>query len=374
MKKLLSFLLTFTLFLVNAMSSKDSIQYKIAVENIYKNPDYSIDIIKQLLNNNPKIEDKAKLYWQISTAYNAKREYDMSLKYVSKAQDLLDEINSPKDKMRILLTIAVLYQQMDLYTKCFDVLNEAEIISTTIPDNDETKIHLLGNVNAIKGMIYKNQSSPEMALEKFNQAKINYQKILHRKSSKANLSVILYNIGYTYLIKDDLLEAEKSFNQSIHYAKSSNANSLEAFALKGLSEIYFSKGNYKETLTLLNKAEILAEPIGDLVLNQGIFKGKADAYLAMNQIEKYQVYNKKYLQNNFERQQNELLSINVEIDNQIENIQDKINGIKDNTIHFILIISSIGSIFSGILIFMIIKFRKENNKLKIKINELIQSS
>lgn len=372
MKKVISIILLFTVCFVDAMSTKDSVQFKKAVENIYKNPDYSIDIINQLLKNNQKTEDKAKLYWQMSTAYNAKREYETSLKFVGKAQDLLEEIEDPKVKMQIMLSIAVLYQQMDLYTKCFDVLNEAEKISESIEDTDETKIHLLGNINAIKGMIYKSQSSPEMALEKFNQAIKNYQKILHKNSSKANLSVILYNIGYTYIAKNDLNEAEKSFNQSIKFAKLANANSLEAFALKGLSEIYFSKGNYQEALVLLNKAEILAGSIGDLILNQGIYRGKADNYLALNQIENYQVYNKKYLQSNFERQQNELQSINVEIDNQIENIQGKINRIKDRTINYILIIISIGLMLSGVLIFMIYKFRKENKQLKLKINELIQ--
>lgn len=351
---------------------KDSV-YQNAVSKIYKDPSESISVFTKLLKKYNGVEDQAELYWQISTAYIAKRDFDSSLKFMNKGQQLLTDIENPRIKMQILVSIAVLYQQMDLFTKSFDMLNEAEKISNDIPDNSESKIHLLGNVYAIRGMIYRSQSSPEMALEKFIQAKENYQKIKNKISAKANLSVILYNMGYTYFEKNDVSEAKQAFEESIAYARLAKANSLEAFALKGLAETYFREENFSEALVVLKKAEILAEPVGDLVLNEGIFKGFSNNYLALDQFEEYQLYNKKYVQTRFERQQNELESINSEIDNQIDYYKQEIEAEEKSSKLALILMITIGCACMMGLGFMIFRTKKENNRILSQIQKMAQT-
>ena len=373
MKQFLGFICFFLYSLSFSQEIKKDSSYQNAVSKIYKDPSESISVFKRLLNSYDGVEDQAELYWQISTAYIAKRDFDSSLKFMNKGQELLSEIENPRTKMQILVSIAVLYQQMDLFTKSFEMLNEAETVSKEIPDDSESKIHLLGNVYAIRGMIYRSQSSPEMALEKFEQAKNNYQRINKKVSAKANISVILYNMGYTYFEKNEIANAKESFEESIKYARLAKANSLEAFALKGLAETYFREENFNRAIEILKQAEKLAEPVGDLVLNEGIFKGFSDNYLALDEFENYQSYNKKFVQARFERQQNELESINSEIDNQLNFYRLKVDLEEKNSKLFILLTISIGCIVMLLIGYFIIRVQKENKRLQNQIEKIDQS-
>jgi tetratricopeptide (TPR) repeat protein len=124
------------------------------------------------------------------------------------------------------------------------------------------------------------------------------------------MSVVYYNIGYCYLSLDLIDKAQQAFLQSVNYAQRNHAKSLEAFALKGISEVYKQKHENQAALDLLLKAEELCKNTGDIILNEGIYKEMSDNYLAMGKQDLYWVYNKKYLEMSFKRKQNELASIN----------------------------------------------------------------
>lgn len=292
--------------------------YKIANEKIYVDPDYSLKIWNQLLKGESKKEKLANIYCHISRTYLAKRDFDASFQYALKAQDLIKDISDVKVKMNILISLAVQYQQMELFSNSFELLSEIETLAHDLPDTVKVKSMNLGNVYAIRGMIYKSQSNPELALTKFDQAIQYFKKYPNELSPQANLSVVYYNKGYCFLNLKNIKLAKENFLKSIEYAKNVKAKSLEAFAYKGLADVLFTDKNYNEALQLLNQAETLSATVGDLVLNEGIYKGKADCFLALDLMDQYHIYNKKFIKTKFEREQSELKSINRSIDNQIE--------------------------------------------------------
>lgn len=351
-------------------SSYDTL-YKRAQMGIYENPDRSIAIINQLLEQEKNTEKKINLYLVLSSAYVSKRNFDTSLKYILKAKELLKDTNIPKIKINVLISIAAQYQQMELFSKSLETLDEAEQLIRNSSAADNSNFNL-GKIFAIRGMIYKSQSNPELALQKFLASYHYFRETPQGKPSSANMSIVLYNIGYCYLDLNQNEEAEKNFLKSVEYSKKATANSLEAFSLKGLAEVYTISGRNKEALRLLGTAENLSKNVGDLVLNEGIYKGMADNYLILNQSDEYSTYHQKYLKTRFEREQSELKSINTSIDNTTTEAENQMKTLRSRFGAARLIILTIGLAAIAVLLLLIFRIRKKNRLLEEKIREITQ--
>lgn len=309
-----------------AQKDKDSLINRAKVI-IYERPDETISIALKLLKEENKVDQVAHLYMLISNAYIAKRNNDSSLFYILKATSLINKEALPTTKIKILNSVAVQYQQMELYDKALETLDQSLVLTEKLAPMDKDRIFNAGFNYAVRGMIYRNQSNPDLALEKFKMAAANFEKLKLDKNSAANLSIIYYNIGYCYI---DLLQLRKSseyFNKSEKFAKIGKANSLEAYALKGLGETLFLTQNYTESLQKLYKAEEMALPVGDLVLNEGLYQLLANNNLALNDFEKFQAYNGKYLAVKKNLEQNELKSLNRYLNTQHLEEQQEISAV-----------------------------------------------
>ncbi|WP_312393706.1 tetratricopeptide repeat protein [Chryseobacterium sp.] len=351
--------------------SFDSAMKKARLE-IYDSPDKAISISKNLLEKEKDIKNITAIYMLLSTANIAKRDFDESLKFILKAKEFAQRTTDLKTQASVLVSVAIQYQQMELFSKSLETLNEADLYLTKLPDDLFEKQVEIARSYAIRGMIYKSQSNSEIALEKFFIAIKNFEKVKDTKATFANVSVVYYNIGYCYLNLQKIALAKEAFEKSIEYAQKNKAKSLEAFALKGMAEVYKQKRENSTALELLKKAENLCKNTNDLILNEGIFKEMADNYLATGKSQLYQLYNKKYFEMRFKREQNELSSINQAIDNHNNETLKKKDDLK-NHYHFITFcISIIGIIIASFILFFILKLRKENRGLKQKIKQLIK--
>ncbi|MFC3158916.1 Tetratricopeptide repeat-containing protein [Chryseobacterium arachidis] len=340
---------------------------------IYDNPDHSIKIVNNLLKKEKDINTLISLYMLLSTANIAKRDFDESLKYILKAKELAPKTNDPKTQTSVLVSVAIQYQQMELFSKSLETLDEADLYLAKLPDDSFEKNIETARTYAIRGMIYKSQSNSEIALEKFLKAVENFEKVNPKKAAYANMSVVFYNIGYCYLNLSQIDKAEQAFLQSIQYAQKNKAKSLEAFALKGMAEVYKQKRQNQTALILLKKAEILCKNTNDLVLNEGIFKEMADNYLATGDKNLYQVYNKKYFEMRFKREQNELSSINQAIDHHNEETLLKSKELKRYFTYCKASVIGLGTLITAVLLFFIFKIRKQNKKFQREIQKLIRS-
>lgn len=376
MKFIIKLILLLLLGFQNSFSgqkiSDDSLMKKAQLE-IYDNPEKAINIGKNLLKKEKDVKKLIAIYLLLSTANIAKRDFDISLKYILRAKELAQKTNDPKTQTTVLVSVAIQYQQMELFSKSLETLDEADQYLSKLPDDTREKHFETARINAIRGMIYKSQSNSEIALEKFLKSVEHFEKIGQKKSTYANMSVVYYNIGYCYLNLNQNDKAEQAFLQSIHYAQENQAKSLEAFALKGMSELYKQKREHQMALNLLIKAENLCKNTGDLILNEGIYKEMADNYLAMGNQNLYQVYNKKYFEMHFQRTQNELNSINQSIDNHNKETFLKSEELKSRHYYLIASVIGFGTLIIAILLILIFKIRKENKKYHKEIQQMIRS-
>ncbi|PWN65887.1 hypothetical protein [Chryseobacterium oncorhynchi] len=352
--------------------SDDSLLKK-ANQEIYNNPDNAIRIGKKLLQKEKDINKSIKIYLLLSTAEIAKRNFDESLKHILKARELVRKTHDPKIQASFFISTAVLFQQMELYSKSLETLDEADEYLAKLPDGLSYKYFETARSYALRGMIYKSQSNPEIALQEFLIAVQNFEKVKDQKTTFFNQSIMYYNIGYCYLNLNQSENAETAFIRSRDFADLIKAKSLEAFALKGMAEVQKQKHQNQTALELLIKAQELGKESGDLTLNEGIYKEMSDNYLAMGEQDMYQIYSKKYIENKFKREQSELSSINNAIDAHNIETQRKSNEVTKHYDNFIIVSVITGFIILALIVIMILKTRRRNKNYKKKIQQLLRS-
>lgn len=350
--------------------SDDSLM-KIANHEIYNNPDRAIHIGKKLLQKEKDLHKSVKIYLILSTAETAKRNFDESLQYILKARELVQKTNDPKIQTSFLIAAAVQYQQMELYSKSLETLDEADEYLVKLPEDSYLRHFETARSFGLRGMIYKSQSNPEIALQEFLIAIRNFEKIQEKEKTYFNQSIIYYNIGQCYLNLNQPDNAGAAFEKSVNLAGVIKAKSLEAFALKGLAEMSKQKHQNQKALELLVKAEQLGREAGDLTLNEGIYKEMADNYLAMGNPNLYQVYSKKYFETKFKREQSELSSINHAVD--VHNVETQKKSERINTRYNYIIAGMIlvGFLILCVVSYFVIKIRKQNKKYRNEIKKLI---
>lgn len=367
------FIILFCQGLLFGQNISDDSLIKKANQEIYNNPDNAISIGKKLLQKEKDVNKSIRIYLLLSTAEIAKRNFDESLRHILKARELVRKTNDPKVQTTFFISAAIQFQQMELYSKSLETLDEADEYLARLPEGLSFKYFETARSYALRGMIYKSQSNPEIALQEFLIAVKNFEKVKEKKTTFFNQSIMYYNIGYCYLNLNQPEKAEPAFMRSMDFAGLIKAKSLEAFALKGLAEVHKQKHQNQAALDLLLKAQKLGEESGDLTLNEGIYKEMADNYLAMGEQNHYQNYSKKYIETRFKREQSELSSINHAIDAHIIETEKKNSELISHYNYLIAISMVTGLVILSVLIMMILKIRRRNKNDQKEIQKLLRS-
>ena len=291
------FIFVYSLLLTNFLYSQN---YKncdnivnVASNEIYSNPDKVIKIGESIVNESGNnIDCKIKGYKLICDAYTSKRNYEKTLEYLNKANGMLRLSNNALLKIAILNKQGIIYHQLKIYDKAIQYLDQAEQAIMEYPIKDS--IHNdLGKNFIVRGFIYKEEFNCEIAINFFDRG---ISELLKVKSKPAYnvISIAKYNKGNCYILLTNNQLAIENFNQSYLAAKMLDAKSLKAFANKGIAQVYTLEGNYDGAIAKLNEALLLSNEVKDLVLNQEIYKGLSENYLATSQWEKFNIYHSKY--------------------------------------------------------------------------------
>ncbi|MEZ4853748.1 tetratricopeptide repeat protein [Flavobacterium sp.] len=372
--KLFIFHIILIILLPNSSFSqeKNDTFYESIQPYLYENPNKAITIAKNKISEEKNIDIQIKYYLYLAKAYTAKRDFDASFKTLLNAKAIVEKSSNIASKIDVLILIAIQYQQMELYNKCLETLDEVDAICANLNTTfSNEKYSWLGKIYAIRGIIYKSSENYDIALEKFLKAIHNLKNAPQSIANTNNTSIVYYNMGYCFLLLHNNSEAEINFKKAINYAKKSKAVSLEAYALKGLGDNYFLQKEYNLALTNFENAKVKASKIGDVVLNEGIYKGLADSYLSIGNFNEYNVHNELYKKTQFEREQNELKSINSLLNN-IDNTTQ--NSIKEMENRYTIITTSIAIItflMSFFFIFKTLKINKLNKEKQKRIAAII---
>lgn len=341
--------------------SKNDIDIKIKEGTLlmYKNPDEAIRIGNKIIKDaNGNVDYKIRAYKLISDAYSSKRDYQKSLEYVIKASQILHLSNDALLKIIITNKMGIQYHQLKIYDKSIQYLDQAEQLMLEYPVKDSV-LYYLGSNNTVRGFIYKEKLNCDLAIEFFDKG---YSFLLESKSKLSNsvISINRYNKGNCYIQMSNYVEAKKNFELSIKYAEKVNALSLKAFALKGFAQVSTLEGKFNEAIYALHMADNLSKNVKDLILNQEIYKGLSENYLAINEWDKYKKYHFLYLKTQKLIKDRERQTISDSLHEKESELKAKLE--KDK-FHFYMIYSLLLLIIFTIII--IISYRIKNTKVQI---------
>lgn len=363
------FLLFFgIIFFQNAFAQQVSDSaYNAAILSIYDDPDKAIQTgIRMFENhkNQPKKQINGLLL--VANAYSSKREYEKSLNYAFKARELSQQNNRVLSEVSVLNNIAAQYHQLGINDKALQYLDESDQIIAAYPHKDSVRM-ILGNNYAVRGFIYRDQLSCDIAIDYFNRSLNQYKTDADNPRILVNMSVISYNKGNCFITLAQTDSARIILQESLSYALKADAKSLEAFSRKGLAEVYTLLGNYNQAIAELNTAMAISQNVGDLVLNQGLYKGLADNYLATNNWELYQLNYNKYIQTEAQNKKAERKTISTSLSKHSQEIDTEIKSVKSTLgiavfCSIILLFILISAIVYGQL-----KFRKHIKIMKSKL-------
>jgi len=305
----------------------DSILTKANFE-LYEHPEKAIQAGLQVYNSKgATLQNKIQALLLISTAYSSTRDYTKSLEYTVRAAGLLPRIDNDAFKIITYTRLGVQYQQLKIYNKAHSYLDKAIMIANN--SRQVFDIHkLLGFNYAIRAMVYKEQMSCDIAQNYFNKALYHYSLCSKQSINDANLSVIIYNKGNCFMSLNEIDSARISFKKSYEYANNIRANNLKDFANKALAAVDPYQGNYGHAIRLLENAAVMSEGVGDLILNQGIYKGLSDNYLLTGDMARHELYQQKYIstadrikKNDTETLNKFILQINADGDTEVSVIR-----------------------------------------------------
>lgn len=296
--------------------------------NPYQNPDEAIRVGDSMYNNisNP-VSVRIKGLSLASDGYTSKRNYKVALEKVLKANELLETFDNKVTKIRILTSIGLKLQQLKVYDEALDYLDQAKVLIDSYPYKDSVTMSTAINYN-VKGLIFKEQLSCDIAISYFNKAINEYNKLNEIKYSQ--ISIIKYNIGNCYIQTSEYELAKKNFDESLKYAEQANASSLRAFALKGMALVYRYQGDYAISVKKLQEAISISEGVGDVVLDMAIYNALSNNYSSLGDWKNHRIYNKKYIDAQEQLTVYEREAVSNSVDELIKEENEKLTELNRN--------------------------------------------
>ncbi len=361
--------LLFNCFYIFAQDQKKIEQLiKSSNNEMYENPDKVIATglkIIQLSKNN--IDLKIKAYKLVSDGYSSKRDYQKSLKYLIKAIGLLPKSEDKLLKISIDTKAGIQYHQLNIYESAITYLDRAEKMCLEYPVQDSVS-SFLGVNYIVRGFIYKEKLNCDIAISFFDKGIKELSSNNKTLENASKISIAKYNKGNCFILSGQNVLAEQSFKEALQFAKKVNAKSLEAFALKGIAQIYTLNGAYLDAINELNLAFSIANNVNDLVLNKEIYKGLSENYLAINNPIKYQEYQQKLTQTQTKLKENERASIENLLLENYNNLENKTKT--EFSPFWIIVFLSMGLTIPIIFFFIAKKVNNSIRELKAKINKI----
>lgn len=327
---------------------------------MFKNPQKTIDIGEELLKKKD-ISDSYKIssYILIANGFAAMNDYKKSIDFALKANELSEKIKDNANQIRTLGLIGNQYTRIEMREEAWKYLDKADKLTQTIYLPDSMK-YLIGNINLLKGFLYKRSLDCGYAIKHFNKAIAAFKKD-KKGFAVANLGQAYNQKGYCYLsINKD--SAKVSFENGLADARKNGAKSLECNALVGLSEIEIDKANFKTSNDTLFYALKLAKEIHQTEMETRIYKLLSNNFVAIGDFKNHLTYENLYENAQAKFDSENIKSVNELIKKRNEYKQTIFDSKQKQYATIISILSVILIIIIGLFIYLFVKKSRKIDK------------
>ncbi|MFL9836270.1 helix-turn-helix domain-containing protein [Flavobacterium sp. ST-75] len=357
---LLPLLLVFTQVLF--CQENDRLIVNKATELSFYSPDECLKMTQHLLKKAETAPQFAKVYLIEADAYRVKGEYSKCAKSVFNANQYREKINDSL-KAEILFRQIFLARTLRLYNQ-FD--NYAASLTDLSENQDKASLSTLITIklDIEKAFILFGKNEYTKALDVLNTLEKNY---FHEIEAYSYLDKF-------YLVKAIAYKGLKEYEKSNdYYIKATNdylknhskTNRLVEIALtKGQAELQFYNKDYEKSIENLAIALEKAEKLENIYLLEDINNLLALNYLALNDKENHNLYNKAFLSYNRKVYDMEITSVN-ECYNLIGEQQAINYASRENSLK-LYVYSALGVLFLILLLGNLLYFSNRAQKKRLK--------
>lgn len=251
----------------------------------------------------------ADLYWDMSSVYEGRNDYDSAIQFLEKSLALSTEINYEegtaeanfslgyihnirgknsialkhsmaakdfykKEGKRIELSDAlnqmgIIYDYMGLYAEALDNYLQAREIAIEVQDV-KAEILIINNL----GVIYDNMGNPDEALKYYEEA-LEKSGIFKDEEDEATL---LNNISYIYLEQGDTVRAQKALRRALKISIDARMHCFDSYPLEGLGALYVSQNQLDSAGQYLEKALVKAIACEDVGILTTIYRSLGEMF------------------------------------------------------------------------------------------------
>lgn len=328
---------------------------------IFKDPQKTIDIGKDILKEkNIDSSYKISSYILISNGYSGLNDYQKSIEFALKANELSEQTKDIANQIRTLGLIGNQYIRIEMRDEAWHYLDKADKLSQTV-SLPESKKYLIGNINLLKGFLYKRSLDCGYAIKHFNKAITEFKKDKDNGFAKVNLGQAYNQKAYCYLsINKD--SAKVSFENGLADARKNGAKSLECNALIGLSEIKNSKKDFYSSNEMLLSALPLSQEVQQIEMESRIYKLLAENFIELNDFENHLKYQNLFDSTHSKFALEDVKSVNELIQKRNEFKQKNFESEQKKYVIIIAILFGILLFSASILSYLLFKKSKNINK------------
>ncbi len=332
------------------------------------NTEQALNITNLLLEKSTITDaEKIKINFLAAKIYKMKGDYSNSLKFLFEEKKFNSSIDE-KDNLLIELEKIYVLRELGLNEEANDLINAIEnnkndLGSTNLKTFKEASIvlekvkFLVRDQKPSKGIqLLQNQLQSSNNLKEFPELALSYT----------------ITLGQLYLENKNSDKAKKYFEEALQLLnKKENYNNYEkAFALLGLSNVYFQAKNHEEANVLLKEAYTISIGLQNTYLQESIIKNLSINYLALNDIQNYKLSSVSLIQKQTEIEALEQEGINTAY-NLISQVKsEKYLNQKANYYKIGYIVSGIALLFIASLGFLWWQIFQKKKRLNEIINYL----
>lgn len=207
--------------------------------------DISVNLLNKALSFLVVHGDKMSLfqcYNNLGIVYREEKQYDLALKVLNKAYNISFDLEDFSFVILSLVNIASIYSSMDNIDKAFELLNKALQYKDRLKNSK-----ILGDLYNNYAFVLMGEGKYPEALHFFSEAYEVYKR-LYGEVIPTNIVIVLSNIGETYVLMKDYVNAMPYLLRALKHAEEGQIKFVELDCHLNLSKVYEATGDFKTAL------------------------------------------------------------------------------------------------------------------------------
>jgi len=329
-------------------------------------------IISDELENKDKLVD---LYFSFGPHYNSIGLYDKALELYLKAEKLISKTDV-KRRMSLYNRISYVFSKKKDFVKALEYIEKAIKIAIKIDNNEALLDFKISKANILQ------------QTEEYQSAILIYKECLElidKKESPKDYAITLNNLGVLYKEIDVSKIAEDYFIEAYEIAKEIEYNALVAYIEMSLGDLYRINREFEKSKYFFNLSIENAKNVNYIVIDECNFKYSYLLYKELGDYKQSLTYLEKYQELtdslNKLNSDNTILALETQFrtkekDGEIEflNKENELNNLQLSKKNWIITFSSLLIILALILLIIVFKSKKNqaiaNKNLKLKNQEI----